>query len=83
MNTPSAPAVGQRVTIEGVQFIVNRVTVQKNSKVYHPGEQGFPESPTRAQIDLMAVEEVERRQAGLAALLEGKPQRFSGFSAKE
>lgn len=72
MNTSPAPTVGQRVTIEGVEFIVNRVTMQSKTKTHHQGRGEVPERPLRAQIDLIAVAEAERRQANLLALLEGR-----------
>lgn len=72
MNTQPAPTVGQRVTLDGVEYVVNRVTIESKSKRQEQGRGEPPERPTRAQIDLIPVVEAERRQANLQALLEGR-----------
>lgn len=55
------PEVGSRVTHNGVEYIVNRVTAQERHN-----------KPMRLQIDAMAVTECERRRDNLAALIRGE-----------
>lgn len=50
------PAVGQRVMIEGVEHVITRIKTERS----------------RAQIDLIPVEDAKRRITDLTALLEGK-----------
>lgn len=71
MNTPSAPAVGQRVTIDGIEYFVTHVTIYGNNKQYNGGDTPADVRIKRAQIDLTPVEEVKARHANLTALLDG------------
>lgn len=66
------PLPGERVLIEGVEFIVNRLVVQDKGSTHHVGQgSNFPARPTRAQMDLIPVAEAERRRDNLNNLLDG------------
>ncbi len=72
--TPEAPKRGERVIIDGEQYLVTRVTIQsKNAKTDAGSKAARLARPTRAQIDLMPSAEAERRIESLRALLEGNP----------
>lgn len=73
-----APIVGSRVLIDGEEYVVNRVTVSTKTSNSAPKGKSRDKTadtqatrPIRAQIDLMPVAEVQRRQANLANLLDG------------
>lgn len=57
-----APKVGQRITYDGIEYVVNRVTGGKTSTG----------KPMRLQIDAMSVKECVQRRDNLDALLRGE-----------
>jgi hypothetical protein len=79
MAASKAPTVGDRVVIDGIEYVVNRVTVQTKKATTDAGSKAArgldsgsqATTPTRAQIDLIPVAEAERRVANLQNLLDG------------
>lgn len=60
--------VGQRFTIDGEEFVINRIgKTAKNAN-----------ETVRVQVDAMAVAEVQRRMTNLGLLLEGEAAGQSG-----
>lgn len=61
-TAPRAIRVGERFTLDEVEYVINRVTTQSKD-----------EMPLRLQIDCIPVAEVVRRHNNLKLLLAGVP----------